>query len=204
MATMTNPSAKDWYRMGTMLLSMLGPAGHLTGVLDRACGALSVTRVSTPNNRKSRLRRVYSVTWVAMALVTLESSRLARRLRWLSGLRISESTMPMPMTPMAAAGSTDQGHAQEPEHHQERLDAAREVPDGRGGGRAVHGEELLEMPEPLGGLEGPVGPEEPGDDAGTGDGQRLFRDRRAEEGAEDIGGGKSRRAKNETMMAAGQ
>ena len=29
------------------------------------------------------------------------------------------------------------------------------------------------MPEPLGGLEGPVGPEEPGDDVYTGPCQRL-------------------------------
>ncbi len=65
-----------------------------------------MTRVSTPNNRKSRLRRVYSVTWVAMALVVLESSRFALRLRRLSGLSTSESTMPTPMTPIAAAGST--------------------------------------------------------------------------------------------------
>ncbi len=38
-------------------------------------------RVSTPNSRKSRLRRVYSVTWVAIALVTRDSSRLAFLLR---------------------------------------------------------------------------------------------------------------------------
>ena len=68
--------------------------------------SVSITWVSTPNNRKSRLRRVYSVTWVAMALVVVESARFARRLRRLSGLSMSESTMPTAMTPMAAAGST--------------------------------------------------------------------------------------------------
>ena len=65
-----------------------------------------MTRVSTPNNRKSRLRRVYSVTCVAMALVILESSRFARLLRRLSGLSICKSTMPTTMTPIAATGST--------------------------------------------------------------------------------------------------
>ncbi len=64
-----------------------------------------MTRVSTPNNRKSRLRRVYSVTCVAMALVILESSRFARLVRTLSGRSICKSTKLMAMTPIAAAGS---------------------------------------------------------------------------------------------------
>ena len=74
-------------------------------------------RVSTPNNRKSRLRRVYSVTCVAMALVTLESSRFARLLRRLRDLSIRKSTMPITMTPIAASGIDSQGHPQEPGHH---------------------------------------------------------------------------------------
>ena len=115
-----------------------------------------MTRVSTPNNRKSRLRRVYSVTCVAMALVALESSRFARLLRRLSGLSICESTKPMPMTPIAATGSTARATPKSAGHHQERLEAGRQVLDDIGGGPAVHREELLDMPEPLGGLEGPV------------------------------------------------
>ena len=151
-----------------------------------------MTRVSTPNNRKSRLRRVYSVTWVAMALVALESSRFARLLRMLSGLSICESTMPMAMTPIAAAGSTARATPKSPDTIRSDWRPVDRFPTALAGGRAVHREELLEMPEPLGGLEGPVGPEEPGDDACTGHCQRLFRDRRAEQGADDAGGEEER------------
>ncbi len=68
--------------------------------------SLAMTRASTPNNRKSRLTRVYSVTCVAMALVVSESSRFARLLRKLSGLSICRSTKPNTKTMPAAIGST--------------------------------------------------------------------------------------------------
>ncbi len=58
---------------------------------------------STPNSRKSLLRRVYSVTPVAMARVTRDSSRLSRLLRLLNGRRSSERHDAEPMTPVAAA-----------------------------------------------------------------------------------------------------
>ena len=65
-----------------------------------------MTRVSTPNNRKSRLRRVYSVTVVAMALVAMESSRFDCLLRRLSGLSVCKSKKPQTRTAIAAMGST--------------------------------------------------------------------------------------------------
>ena len=87
-----------------------------------------MTRVSTPNNRKSRLRRVYSVTRVAMALVNLESSRFACLLRTLRGRSICKSTKPTTMTPIAAAGSTARATPKSHGHHQERLETARQAP----------------------------------------------------------------------------
>ncbi len=65
-----------------------------------------MTEASTPNSRKSRLSRVYSVTCVAMALLALESSRFASLLRRLSGLSICKSTKPETRTRIAARGST--------------------------------------------------------------------------------------------------
>ena len=133
-----------------------------------------MTRFSTPNNRKSRLRRVYSVTCVAMAFVAVESSRFARLLRTLSGLSICKSTKPKTMTAIAATGLT----ARATPKSANTIRSDWRPPD-----RAPTTEEVAPlfimrscwtMPEPLGGLEGPVGPEEPGDDACTGRCQRLF------------------------------
>ena len=49
-----------------------------------------------------------------MALVTVESSRLARLLRLFSGLSINERPTPTPMTPSAARGSTTMATTKSP------------------------------------------------------------------------------------------
>ena len=69
MAMMMKPRANDWYSTGPTLLRM---AVLRNTWLVSSIGPLkrSMTRDSTPNSRKSRLSRVYSVTWVAIALVT--------------------------------------------------------------------------------------------------------------------------------------
>ena len=89
---------------------------------------------------------------------------MTRLLRTLMGLSICKSTKADDDDADRRSGIDCEGHRQEHGHHQERLEAGRQAPDDTGGGPAVHREELLEMPEPLGGLEGPVGLEEPGDD----------------------------------------
>ena len=57
------------------------------------------------------------------------------------------------------------------------------------------------MPEPLGGLEGPVGPEEPGDDACTGQCQRLFETDVLSRVRKMLVQKKTTKATNETMIA---
>ncbi len=76
--------------------------------------SVSMILLSTPNSRKSRARRLYSVTRVAMALVLQESSRFMRLLRVLSGLSTCRSRNPTTMTAIAAAGSTARATANSP------------------------------------------------------------------------------------------
>ena len=130
--------------------------------------------LSTPNRRKSRARRLYSVTRVAMALVDHESSRLSRLLRALSGLRTCRSRNPTTTTLIAATGSTATATANSPTAimsdwtPDETLPTMPEVAD-----EILH-EEVLKMAEPIVRLKGPIGLKESVDESCTSLRQRLL------------------------------